>query len=290
MTTGIELIGAAIDACSGIIGAKNTPNIINNILKNEILLEFTDIIEYPYKTQNIELLEQYYTNLANSVLKSLYNKKIPCIIGGDHSCAIATWSAVSYKISNEKKNLGLLWFDAHMDAHTPLTSLSNNIHGMPVATLLGYGYQKLSNLLTNNPKIKPENIILIGIRSFESGEEQLLKKLGVKIYYQQDIKIHGLNKIINNAFNYLNNTVDKIGFSIDVDGFDPTFTPGVGTTVKDGINLLEFLSIIKKLDLKKMIAFEITEGNQILDIENKTMYAIIEIIKTFITTIKKNEF
>jgi arginase len=289
MINQIELIGASIDACSGIKGSKDTPYIINNILQTEMLLKFKNIIAYRHKTQNIELLELYYTELANSLLNSLNNHKIPCVIGGDHSCAIATWSAISYKLSNEKEELGLLWFDAHMDAHTPITTPSNNIHGMPVATLLGYGHKQFTQLLNNKPKIKPENIILIGVRSFESAEQELLTKLGVKIYYQKDVIFHGLNKIIHDSYNYLQHKVDKIGFSIDVDGFDPIFTPGVGTTVKNGINLLEFLNIIQTLDLKKMIAFEITEGNQILDIENKTICAIIKIIETFIIKIKKNE-
>jgi arginase len=173
-----------------------------------------------------------------------------------------------------------------MDAHTLLTTPSNNIHGMPVATLLGYGYNQFTKLLNDNPKIKPENIILIGIRSFEYGEEQLLKKLGVKIYYQNDIEINGLDKTIDDAYNYLNNKVDYIGFSIDLDGFDPIFTPGVGTKVNNGINLLEFLKIIQNLNLTKLIAFEITEGNPNLDLDNKTINAIITIIKTFINNIK----
>ncbi len=273
----IGLIGAAIDACGGTRGASDTPDILKEDMGRLGLL-FEDIFYYKNGRHDIEELRKYFVNIAHSVKSIMQDKQFPIVVGGDHSCAIGTWSGVADELSCNSQTLGMIWCDAHMDAHTPETSPSGNIHGMPVATLLGYGYKDLINIINDNPKIKPENIILIGIRSFEYGEEELLKQLGVQIYYNYDITKRGFNVVFNEAYSKLSTTVDKIGLSIDLDGFDPEFAPGVGTKEPDGINFNEFIESLKLIDIKKIVALEITEGNSHFDPSGKTMRCITDIV------------
>ena len=167
-----------------------------------------------------------------------------------------------------------------MDSHTPETSLSGNIHGMPVATLLGHGYTELVNILSSNPKIKPENLILIGIRSYEDSEAKLLAKLGVKIYYNYDVDNKGFANIFNNSINYLTKNVDKIGLSIDLDGFDPEDIPGVGTPVGEGVNFTAFINELTQLNLDNIVAVEIAECNPTLDKTDKTINSVLTIVNT----------
>lgn len=272
----ISLIGAAIDACGNKRGAAGTPDTIKPKLAN-FGLNFEEVYYYNDDGHNIDMLSKYFTKIANSTKDALLQNRLPIVIGGDHSCAIGTWSGVADVLQQRNEELGLIWIDAHMDAHTPETSQSGNIHGMPVATIMGYGHKQFLNILTNNPKIKPDNIVLIGIRSFELEEAKLLSNLGVKIYYNHDISQHGLKDIFVNEWSRLNNQVDRIGFSIDLDGFDPKYAPGVSTPVADGIDFIEFLSCLDDIDINKIIAVEITEGNSKID-SNITMECIIDII------------
>lgn len=276
----IQLIGAAIDQCAGIAGAQNTPEIINSLLKNNSSLVFSKILYYDGDGHNIDKLATYYTNLANAAYIALENKNFPIIVGGDHSCAIGTWSGISKYLIDNNQSLGLIWIDAHMDSHTPETTPSGNIHGMPVATLLGYGYSELISILEYQPKINPTNVILIGIRSFEDDEARLLAKLGVKIYYNHEVIEHGFATVFIKAWQDLSNKVNKIGLSIDVDGFDPDFTPGVGTRESHGIDFNHFMHEFNQLDMKNLIGLEITEANSHLDIDNKTIDCVLAIIKT----------
>lgn len=274
----IKLIGAAIDSCAGIAGAADTPRMLNSLFDNNDL-QISQIITYSNGRNNVPLLKDYFTDLAIAVKETLESEKFPFVIGGDHSCAIGTWSGVSGFLSQKNQTLGLIWIDAHMDAHTPQTSHSGNIHGMPLATLLGYGFDEFINIIDSNPKLKPENIILIGIRSYEEEEAALLNKLGVKVYYNYDVTKFGFPKVFNDVWQDLSTKVDKVGLSIDVDGFDPEFAPGVGTAVPDGVNFNQFMDAYTKIDASKLLAVEITEANPILDERDKTLICVADIVK-----------
>src|SRR3990167_226455 len=139
----------------------------------------------------LKLSEKLATSTQNAVL----NNRFFITLGGDHTAAIGSWSGAA----NAVDNLGLIWFDAHMDSHTPSTSPSQNIHGMPLATLLGHGESELIKIANEHAKLKPENVVLIGVRSYESGEAALLKKLGVRVFYMDDIKKFGIHKIIQES-------------------------------------------------------------------------------------------
>ncbi len=274
-----KIIGAAIDACAGTSGAADTPECLNVKWFPEAGLKFDQILRYSGTRHDFNKLSAYFTSLADASAESVRENRFPIIIGGDHSCAIGTWSGISSAYVHKQQTIGLIWCDAHMDAHTLEDSSSGNIHGMPVAVLLGEGTPEFTKIFCDYPKIKPENIILIGIRSFEVDEKKRLQRLGVKIYYAEEVNNRGFNTIFNEAWNKLSVSVDKIGLSLDLDGFDPVFAPGVGTPVTNGINFIDCCKELEKLDLSKIAGLEITEGNDYFDPSGKTMQCIVEIIK-----------
>jgi arginase len=273
----MNLIGAAIDACGNKSGAAATPDILESELE-KIGLTFENIFRYNDNGHELEKLTTFFTQIATHTKNAVQNNELPIVIGGDHSCAIGTWSGITHALHKINQDVGIIWIDAHMDAHTPQTSLSGNIHGMPVATLLGHGYKEFLNILGSTPKIKPENIVLIGIRSFEDDEAIFLNKHGVQIYYNYDVTKFGLNNIFVKSWDELSNRVNNIGLSIDLDGFDPKFTPGVSTLEPDGIDFNKFLLALEKIDLNKIIGIEITEGNAKIDPNGITMKCIIDIL------------
>lgn len=206
-------------------------------------------------------------SLATTVKEAVSRNRFFITVGGDHSAAIGSWSGAA----SVKKNIGLIWFDAHMDSHTFQTTPSQNIHGMPLAVLLGYGEKTLTHILSDQPKLKPENVVLIGVRSFEKGEAALLKKLKVKIFYMDDIKKLGMYAVLQESVNLVTKNTDAFGISIDLDGFDPEDAPGVGSPEKNGVRAKDFLSAFSVIAKHpKLIGADITEFNPVLDCEKKT--------------------
>lgn len=213
--------------------------------------------------------------LSQSTEHSVQQKRFFITLGGDHTAAIGSWSGASHALTGD---LGLLWFDAHMDAHTFETTLSNNIHGMPLAVLLGYGEPALTHIASQQPKVKPENVALIGVRSYETGEAELLKKLGVKIFYMEDIQKLGLQNVMSSALRIVSQNTAGFGISIDLDGFDPEDAPGVGTAEKNGIRAVEFLQHFACITKHpKLIGADIAEFNPVLDHEQKTRELAVQL-------------
>lgn len=278
----IRLIGAAIDACASTRGAADTPSILETKYQNKFNFKFDTIHTYDGVRNDLPHLQKYFTNLAHDCLDSLDNQQFPVVIGGDHSSAIGTWSGIVEHYKKLNQTIGLIWVDAHMDAHSPETTITGNIHGMPVAVLLGEGYPELTSIMNQYPKIKPENIIQIGIRSYEDAERERLERLGVKIYYTEEVQKRGIQVILQEAWNILKAKVDQIGFSIDLDGFDPEFAPGVGTLEPNGVHFPEFIKIFKSFNLNEIAGLEITEGNDHFDPSGKTMHCVIELLHSLI--------
>ncbi len=276
MQRSIKLIGAAVDACAGTVGAADTPDLL--IADNWLAplgLQFDKIFYYKDGRHDISKLESFFSDIAAMTNQAVAKDELPIVIGGDHSCAIGTWSGIAAALSTKGESLGLIWLDAHMDAHTPEDSVSGNIHGMPVATLLGEGYMDLVNISGAYTRIKPQHMVLIGIRSYEDTEKQRLERLGVKIYYTEEVKQRGFTHVFQEAWDTLGKSVDKIGLSIDLDGF----APGVGTAEPDGINFPDCMIALADMDKAKLSGVEITEGNDHFDPSGKTMQCIVDIIR-----------
>jgi arginase len=201
------------------------------------------------------------------------------IIGGDHSCALGTWGGVLNGLHQPGK-FGLIWLDAHMDAHTFDTSPSGNIHGMPLAALLGKADKKLGAMYPGYDFIKPENLILIGVRSYENEEYDLLKQAAVEIVFASQIR--ELAQLLIKAIDKLSLSCQAIGISIDLDFIDPEDAPGVETPAQGGIKareLVEALSLINRYP--KVCGLEISEFNPEKDSKNKTLHLMKAIIEAF---------
>lgn len=218
--------------------------------------------------------------LAELTRKSVSNGEQFITLGGDHTAAIGTWSGAAAGLPGK---LGLIWIDAHLDSHTPESSHSKNIHGMPLATLLGYGDLRLTSILSNKPKLKPENVCVIGVRSFEPEEQALLNKLGVKIFYMSDINKESIKTILKNAIQHVSENTAGFGISIDIDAFDPSDAPGVSVPEPDGIHANEFLKALSKIPKEKCVGVEIVEFNPIYDQAHRTEKLVCDMIKTLTT-------
>ena len=220
--------------------------------------------------------------LAKATADLCQQQKRFVTIGGDHSCAIGTWSGASVALA-EQSSLGLVWIDAHLDSNTFATTPSNNIHGMPLAVLLGHGDQKLTGILSDHHKIKASNVVIIGARSFESLEHQLLKKLGVKIFYMNDIEQFGLAEVFQRALQIVTTNTVGFGISFDIDAIDPDDAPGTATKEKNGINADQFLNNSPILtNHPALIGAEIAEFNPYLDVDNKTEKLIVDYLELLV--------
>lgn len=214
--------------------------------------------------------------VAQEVQESLKQDQLPFVFGGDHSIAIGTWSAVATVLNED---IGLIWVDAHMDAHTFETTPSNAIHGMPVAALLGHGDNELAQFLTMKPKIKPENVAYLGVRSFEKAEAALLDELGVKIFTMEQILQQGFLQAFEKAKQHVTANGRYYGVSLDVDAFDPLEAPGTGALAPGGLMQGTSLKAFRGLFYDpQLIAFELVEYNPLLDQDQKTEYLIWRLI------------
>jgi arginase len=217
--------------------------------------------------------------LADKVEKVLAKGDFPLCIGGDHSMALGTISGIASYCEKNKHKLGVIWIDAHSDMNTDETSPSGNIHGMPLASLLGLGCDELVNLLGFSPKLDPENCALIGIRSIDEAEKLNIKKLGVPIYTMNDIDKLGIHRIIAKVLKQFREKVDHIHISFDVDSVDPSVAPGVGTPVSGGLSYREAHLLMETIaECGCMSSIEVAELNPILDHKNQSAAFAAELI------------
>ncbi|HYF39608.1 MAG TPA: arginase [Gemmatimonadales bacterium] len=205
----------------------------------------------------------------------------PLVLGGDHSIAIGTVSGLAAYANNQGKKLGLLWIDAHGDINTPDTSPSGNIHGMPLATLLGFGVPELTSIAGPSPKVSPANVALVGIRSLDSGEKKRLKETGVQVLTMSDIDRHGVHRVMKKALARVTDGTDFVHVSLDLDAVDPAVAPGVGTPVKGGLDYREAHLIMETIaEAGVMTSLEVVEVNPILDSRNTSAEFAVELVQS----------
>ncbi|MBF0112380.1 MAG: arginase [Desulfamplus sp.] len=197
----------------------------------------------------------------------------PLFLGGDHSIAIGTIGGVSHD-----NQLGVIWIDAHADFNTYKTSPSGNVHGMPLAALIGDGDDSLVNVGRKGRKIASENVVIIGIRSLDKMERERLKKSNITVYTMRDIDEQGISTIINKALMKLIH-IKKIHVSLDMDAVDPVEAPGVGTPVPGGLTYREAHLCMEIIaDSSKLASMDVVEINPILDQANKTAKLAVKLI------------
>lgn len=214
--------------------------------------------------------------LAREVVEAVQAGERFAVLGGDHSCAIGTWSGASRAL-RERGPLGLIWIDAHLDSHVPATSPSGALHGMPLACLFGQGDPRLTGLV--EAKLSPEHTCLIGVRSFEAGEHALLQKLGVRVFFMEEVLTRGLEAIFAEALAIARSGSAGFGVSIDLDAIDPRDAPGVTTPEPGGIRGEEMLRVLPLLkDCPGFLGIEIAELNPSWDRNRITAYLAADIL------------
>lgn len=226
-------------------------------------VEWDAILRVPRAQQDTPLhaVAALSARLAAEVEAVLQAGHFPLVVGGDHSCAIGTWSGVHHALAGTGP-LGLIWIDAHMDSHTFATTPSGQLHGMPLACLLGHGESALTAIDGAEAKLRPEHVCLIGVRSFEAGEAALLHRLGVRVFDMDEVRRRGLAAVFDEALAIVRRGTAGFGVSVDLDALDPAEEPGVGTPVPGGLRRAELAAALTRLRGEPaFVAMEIVEYN-----------------------------
>jgi arginase len=211
------------------------------------------------------------TKAAEAVLKALEAGEIPISLGGDHSMAAGTVSGASEFYRRRNQRIGLIWLDAHSDINTPGTSPSGNVHGMPLAAIMGLGPSALSDIFGFSPKIAPENCVLVGLRDIDAAERENIRRAGVEVFTMRDIDERGMRAVMEEALRMANRGTAGYHISLDMDWIDPEDAPGVGTPVRGGATYREaHLAMEIIADHGRLTSFDIVEVNPVIDEKNRT--------------------
>lgn len=231
------------------------------------------------KLRFLDPIAQVCRELSAQVAAAQDQGDITIAIGGDHSIAIGSLAGVSHSFQAKKKNLGLIWFDAHADFNTPDTTVSGNIHGMPLAALMGYGSPVLTSIGGDGAKFSPHHVVHIGGRDIEAQERRLIKEAGITVYTMREVDEKGVSKVMQEAIQLATHGTDGFAVSIDVDGFDPAWVPGVGTPVLGGLSYREaHLAMEMIADTRRLVHIDLVEINPLLDHRNQTSEMGVELI------------
>ena len=209
--------------------------------------------------------------LADKVESAMDKGHFPVVLGGDHSVAIGTISGIARHLRKRGESLGVIWVDAHTDMNTPDSSPSGNIHGMPLAVLLGRGHPDLVAIAGDRPALEPQNVCVIGARDIDAMERQVIRETGVRVYTMSELDDRGTALCVREAIDRVSHASGGIHLSFDLDGVDPEHAPGVGTPVPGGLDLRESHLVCEKLaQTGRLVGVEVVELNPIFDVSNRT--------------------
>jgi arginase len=196
---------------------------------------------------------------------------LPMVLGGDHSLAAGSVAATADFLRRENKQPGLIWVDAHGDMNTPTSSGSGNVHGMPLAALLGPEPSELSRIGGFSPKVLPQHTVLIGIRNLDEREKEIVRASKVHVFTMKDIDRVGIASVVEQALQLASTGTGGIHVSFDLDVCDPSYAPGVGTPVKGGLDYREAHMLMEMVaDSQRLVALDLVEVNPALDLRNAT--------------------
>lgn len=212
--------------------------------------------------------------LAAAVADARRQGRLPCVIGGDHSCAGGTWSGVARTLRGA---LGLVWIDAHMDSHTPATSHTGRLHGMPLAWLLGQDDDPLYGLASG--VLEPRHVCLVGVRSYEPEEDERLRRLGVRVLFMDDVRRDGIDAALAEAIDIASQGTEAFGVSIDLDVITPEEAPNVGTPVSGGVTSAELARALEAIAGRpSLAALELVEYSPRLDRDGRSARVALELL------------
>jgi arginase len=218
------------------------------------------------------------TKHAELVVKTLEAGKVPITLGGDHSIAAGTVAGVAEFYRRQNLKIGLIWIDAHTDVNTPDSSPSGNVHGMPLAAIMGLGPSDLAGIFNFSPKVSPENCVLVGVRDIDAIEKENVRKAGIHVLTMRDIDERGMRTVMEEALRMAGRGTAGYHVSLDMDWVDPEDAPGVGTPVRGGATYREaHLAMEIIADHGRMLSFEIVEVNPVIDEHNRTADLAVEL-------------
>ena len=292
----VHVLGVPMDLGSGRRGVDMGPSAIRiagleerlRELGHEVVDEGDLVIKNMEELKVGDVRARYLAEIARAAklaagkIERIMSKgHFPLVLGGDHSISVGTVSGIAAFARSKRKKVGLLWIDAHGDINTPDTSPSGNIHGMPVASLLGEGPASLTAIGGAERKVDPRNVALVGIRSLDEGEKVRLKRHGVQVHTMSDVDRNGIHRIMKKALARVTDGTDYVHVSFDLDAVDPTVAPGVGTPVKGGLDYREAHLIMEILhDSGVMTSLEMVEVNPILDDRNASGAFAVELVQS----------
>jgi arginase len=223
------------------------------------------------RTRFLDVIRDACVELADHIEASCDAGRTPLALGGDHSQAIGTIAGLARHHRKHGRELAVCWVDAHTDMNTPESSPSGNIHGMPLAILLGHGHPLLTQISGASPALKAENVVVFGARDVDRSEAELVKRSGVRVFTMSEIDSRGVGNCVDEALTILGRANGGVHLSYDLDGSDPSVAPGVGTPVPGGLNFRESHLVCEAIARSgRLIGMEMVELNPTLDIENKT--------------------
>ena len=210
-------------------------------------------------------------DLANACAQAVREGHAPLVLGGDHSLGAGSVAGVATALAEQKRRLGLLWLDAHGDLNTPSSTLSGNVHGMPVAHLLGHGDPRLAAIAKPVPAVRPENVALVGIRDLDPAEREHARRFGIRVFTMREIDERGLRAVMGDALAIASEDTHGLHVSLDMDWIDPDEAPGVGTPVRGGATYREaHLAMELVADTGRLVSMDVVEINPVLDSHNRT--------------------
>jgi arginase len=231
------------------------------------------------RAKYLQEISETCKDIAAATEKSLSEGFLPVVLGGDHSIAAGVAAGVADFYRKQKKQIGYLWLDAHGDMNTPESSPSGNVHGMPLAAIMGYGAPELVDLLGFKPKAEPGNIVVVGARDLDAQERKIAKKSGVHVFTMRDIDERGMREVMSEALKYAADDTGGVAVSLDMDFVDPSDAPGVGTPVRGGVTYREaHLAMEMIADSEAMVSMEVVEINPVIDEHNRTALLGVELI------------
>ena len=238
--------------------------------------------EQPYGEKRAKYLNEIAETcrgLAEMVEHTLGEGMLPLVLGGDHSIAVGSMAGVASFFRKQGKRVGYIWLDAHGDMNTPESSPSGNVHGMPLAAIIGCGAPELVELMGFKPKVEPRNVALVGVRDLDAKERKLIKESGLHVFTMRDVDERGMREVMSEALRFASDETDGVAVSLDMDFVDPSDAPGVGTPVRGGVTYREaHLAMEMIADSEAMVSLEVVEINPVIDLHNKTALLGVEML------------
>jgi arginase len=288
----VQLIGVPMDLGAARRGVDMGPSamrlssLVHRLTQLGLRVEDTGNLPVPQRealdaaqTDYLEVIAEVCTDLAHRTASAIRAGIHPLVLGGDHSLAAGSVAGAATALHERGEQLGLIWLDAHADLNTPATSRSGNVHGMPVAHLLGMGDARLASIASAPPAVCPTHVVYVGLRDLDTAERHTIRELGIRAFTMRDIDERGLRLVMDDAVAIASQGTGGIYVSCDLDWIDPGEAPGVGTPVRGGATLREAhlaLEIIH--DAHLMVGMDLVEVNPILDHRNATAELAAELV------------